>query len=42
MAGKEKKSNVLAANPLLAKIGGQRLVVLLVIIVLFAFFCIKS
>ncbi|MCI5585542.1 MAG: ABC transporter permease [Lachnospiraceae bacterium] len=42
MAGKEKKSNVLATNPLIAKIGSQRLVVLLVVVVLFVFFCIMS
>lgn len=42
MADKEKKNSILASNPILSKIGGQRLVVLLVIIILFAYFCIRS
>lgn len=42
MAGNNKKSNALASNPIVKAIGGQRLIVICVIIALFAFFCIKS
>lgn len=42
MTEKAKNKSAGALNPLVAKIGGQRLVVLLVIITLFSFFSIKS
>ena len=42
MTGKDNNKSAGAVNTLVAKIGGQRLVVLLVIITLFSFFCIKS
>lgn len=37
-----KKKSALASNPIVKAIGGQRLIVICVIIALFAFFCIKS
>lgn len=41
MTDKEKKGG-LSNNPIVKKIGGQRLVVIFVIVALFAFFCAKS
>ena len=42
MADDKKKSGALANNALVKKIGGQQLVVILVMIALFVFFCIAS
>lgn len=42
MADNKKKPNALTNNALVKKIGGQQLVVILVTIALFAFFCIAS
>ena len=42
MAGKDKKGNAFTNNPIVKAIGVQKIVVVLVIILLAAFFCIKS
>lgn len=42
MEKKNKKGNVFTNNPLLKTIGTQKIVVVIVLIVLFVFFCIKS
>lgn len=42
MAGKEKKGNAFTNNPIVRAIGVQKVVVVLVIVLLAAFFCIKS
>ncbi|MBR5565047.1 MAG: ABC transporter permease [Roseburia sp.] len=42
MADNKKKSNALTNNALVKKIGGQQLVVILVMIALFIFFCVAS
>lgn len=42
MAGKDKKGNAFTNNPIVKAIGLQKVVVVLVIILLAAFFCIKS
>lgn len=42
MSSNDKKGNALTNNPIVRAFGTQRLIVLLVIVVLFAFFCIMS
>ena len=42
MANNGKKGNAFTNNPIVSAIGTQKIVVVLVLIVLFAFFCIAS